>query len=71
MCEPLFSTIKYVVVYSGIYVANVIVALEVKGVYAGTLVKNLQYCPKIVPGDHIKQNFVEKELIMYTCWRLQ
>ena len=62
MCEPLFSTGKAAVVDSGFCVANGIVALAAKRLYAGTLIKKRQYWPKIVPGDLIDRKFANKEV---------
>ena len=39
MCEPLFSTVKSAIMGSGVCVADWIVALAAKGVYAGDLIK--------------------------------
>ena len=60
MCEPHFSTGKYVVMDSVFCVANGIVALATKGVYAGTLIKRRQYWSKSVPGDLIDRDFCTK-----------
>ena len=45
---------------SGFCVANGIVALVAKGVYASTLAINCQYWPKDVPGDIIDHDFSDK-----------
>ena len=62
MCEPLFSTLKAVVMDSGFCAANGIVALVPKGVYAGALIEKPQYWPKSVPGDLIDRNFSGNEV---------
>ena len=55
MCEPIFSTVKYVVMDF-----FVLQTLAAKGVYAGALVKNCRYWWKSVPGYLIDQNFSDK-----------
>ena len=62
MCETLFYTVKYVVTEIVFWVANEIVALAPKGVYAGSLINKLRYCPKSVPGDLTDWNFSYKEV---------
>ena len=62
ICEPLFSTGKYVVMDSVFFVSNGIVALVAKGVYVGALIKKRRYWPKSVAGDLIEQNFAYKEV---------
>ena len=62
MCETLFYTVKYVVTEIDFWVANEIVALAPKGVYAGSLINKLRYCPKSVPGDLTDWNFAYKEV---------
>ena len=51
VCDPLFSTVKSVVMDSGPCVANGIVAHSMKGLYSGALVKKHQYWPKCVLGS--------------------
>ena len=53
---------KTVVMDSGFCVANGIVALAAKGLYAGALVKKSRYWQKSVPGDPIDRNFSDKEV---------
>ena len=43
-------------------VANGIVPLTEKGVYARVLIKKRRYLPKTFPGDLIGQNFADKEV---------
>ena len=43
-------------------VANGIVSISMKGVYAGALVKKRWYWPKRLPGDLIDWNFADKEV---------
>ena len=57
MCEPLFSTLKAVVMDSGFCAANIIVAFATKGVYAGALIKKRGHLPKSFPWDIIDRNF--------------
>ena len=57
ICKPLFSMGKCVVMGSGFCVANDIVSLAAKGVYACTLIKMRYYFPKSVPWDLINRNF--------------
>ena len=54
---PIFGTGKAVVLDSGFCVAKGIVALEVKCVFAGALIKKRRYWPKGVPGDLIDEHF--------------
>ena len=53
---------KAVVMDSGFCVANWIVALAAKGVYAGAIIKKHQYFPNSVPGDLIDRHFANKEV---------
>ena len=62
MCEPLFSMVKSIVMNSGFFVANVIVSLAAKGLYACALIKKRRYWPKSVRGDLIDRKFAEKEV---------
>ena len=62
MCYPLFYIGKYVVINSGFFIANGIVALEVKLVYEVALIKKCRYWPKIVPRDLIDHHFADKEV---------
>ena len=47
---------------SGFCVANDIVSLAAKGVYACTLIKKCYYFQKSVPWDLINRNFPENEV---------
>ena len=53
ICEPIFSTVKWVVLDSGFCVSKGITALLEFGLYAAALIKNRKYWPKGVPGDAI------------------
>ena len=48
--------------YSGFCVANGIVALATKVVYAGDLIKKCRFWPKGVPGNLVGRNFAYKEV---------
>ena len=61
MCEPIFSTGKWVVLDSGFCVSKGITALLGFGVYATYLVKKRKYWPKGVTGDAIDEYFTEKD----------
>ena len=62
MCEPLFYMVKAVFVDSGFCVANGIVALGLKGVYTGSLIKKHLYWPNSVLGYITDRNFVVKKV---------
>ena len=62
MCEDLFSKGKIVVMDSGFYFADEIVALMAKGLCAGALINKRQYWPKIVPEYLIDRHFSDKEV---------
>ena len=69
MCYPLFYIGKYVVINSGFFIANGIVALEAKLVYDVALIKKRQYWPKIVPRDLINRHFADKDVgDAYMMW---
>ena len=53
MCEPIFSTGKFVVLDSGFCVTKGITTLLEFGVYAAALMKKRKYWPKDVPGNVI------------------
>ena len=55
ICEPIFSTGKFVVLDSGFCVSKGITALLEVGVYAAALIKKRKYWPKGVPGDAIDE----------------
>ena len=52
----------FFVMNSHFCVANGIVPLTEKGVYARVLIKKRRYWPKKIPGDLIGQNFADKEV---------
>ena len=54
MCKPIFSTGKFVVMYSNFCASNIIVPLVEKGVHA----RARWYWPKSVPRDLIDRHFV-------------
>ena len=62
MCEPIFSTVKCVVIDSGFCVSKGITALLEVGVYAAALIKKRKYWPKGVPGDAIDEYFSGKDV---------
>ena len=62
MCEPIFSTGKYVVLDSVFCVSKGITALLEFGIYAAELIKKRKYWPKGVPGDAIDQYFADKDV---------
>ena len=57
MCEPFFTMGKSVVTSIIFVVANGIVALAEKRVYAVDLIKKRCYQPQLLPGDTINHNF--------------
>ena len=60
MCEPLFSTVKSVVMVNGFFVANYIVAVVEREVYAVDLIKKRWYWPKSFPGGPTNRVFLDK-----------
>ena len=62
MCEPLFSTVKCVVLDSVSCVSKGVTALLEVGFYAAVLVKKRKYWPKGVPGDAIDEYFADKDV---------
>ena len=53
MCKNIFGTDKAVVLDSGFCVKENIKEIELKVVYAESLINNHCYCPKGIPGDLI------------------
>ena len=62
ICEPIFSTGKYVVLGSGFCVSKGITALLEFDVYDAALIKKRKYWPKGVPGDAIEEYFADKDV---------
>ena len=62
ICEPIFSTGKWVVLDSGFCVSKGVTALLKVSVYAAALVKKRKYWPKGVPGDAIDKYFSDKDV---------
>ena len=60
MCDPIFLTVKCVVLDIGFCASKGIIALLEFDVYSSALSKKHKYWPKGVPGDAIYQYFADK-----------
>ena len=62
MCRPIFVSGKAVVLDSVLCVPKGITEIEAKGVFAADLINKQSYWPKVVPGDLIDTQFLDKEV---------
>ena len=60
--RPIFGSGKAVVLENVLCVAKGIIDLKAKYVYAGAMIKENSYWPKIFPGELIDTHFGDKEI---------
>ena len=65
ICEPIFSTGKFVALDSVLCVWKGITVLLEFGIYAATLIKKQEYWPKGVPGYVIYQYVSDKDVTYF------
>ena len=61
-CSNVKSAGKVVILDSGFYVLEGIIAIKTVEVYVGALIKKQRYWPKYVPGQRIEEHFQTKDV---------
>ena len=62
LCNPLFMTVKVVILDSGFCVLLYVIALKKMGVFSAALNKKRRYWPRYVKGEVIKSHFEDTPL---------
>ena len=62
MIKGYFSTGRYVIIYSDLYVLKGLIQLRKKGIFACDVIKKRRYCLYMVPGKYMEDHFGGVEL---------